>query len=147
MSTVHCTICNYDKVSDYRVVKHLLKKKEQTIALKHYFVQNDGGLANDCTEALNEELIVGLGVAKTVCTLPNGSHSRQRRAQVWRGRAIVTRMVYRHLVAIGQQQNQPHPNSDLNSGWCAHCTWYTVSTVPGAVVLSLVSASHNKRCR
>ena len=35
------------------VVKHLLKKKEQTIALKHYFVQNDGGLANDCTEALN----------------------------------------------------------------------------------------------
>ena len=88
------------------------------IALKHCCVQNDGGLANDCTEALNEELIVvvGLGVAKTVCTLPNGSHSLQRRAQVWRGRAIVTRMVYRHLVAIGQQQNQPHPNSDLNSG-------------------------------
>ena len=52
MSTVHCTICNYDKVSDYCVVKHLLKKKEQTIALKHYFVQNDGGLANYCTEAL-----------------------------------------------------------------------------------------------
>ena len=60
MSTVHCTICNYDKVSDYRVVKHLLKKKEQTIALKHYFVPNDGGLANDCTEALNES-IVSLG--------------------------------------------------------------------------------------
>ena len=127
-------------------MNHLSKKKVQIIALKHSFVQNGGGLANDCTEALNE-LIVGLGVAKTVCTLPNGSHSRQRRAQVWRGRAIVTRMVYRHLVAIGQQQNQPHPNSDLNSGWCAHCTWYTICTVPGAVVLSLVSASHNKRCR
>ena len=64
----------------FRVVKHLLKKMIQIIALKHSFVQNGSGLANDCTEALNEELIVGLGVAKTVCTLPNGSHSRQRRA-------------------------------------------------------------------
>ena len=44
----------------YRVVKHLLKKNVQIIALKHCFVQNDGGLANDCTEALNES-IVSLG--------------------------------------------------------------------------------------
>ena len=44
----------------FRVVKHLLKKKLQIIALKHCLVQNGGGLANDCTEALNES-IVSLG--------------------------------------------------------------------------------------
>ena len=43
-----------------RVVKRLLKKKVQIIALKHFFVQNGSGLADDCTEALNES-IVSLG--------------------------------------------------------------------------------------
>ena len=35
------------------VVKHLLKKNVQIIVLKHCFVQDNGGLANECTEALN----------------------------------------------------------------------------------------------
>ena len=35
------------------VVKHLLKKKVQIILLKHCFERDDGGLANECTEALN----------------------------------------------------------------------------------------------
>ena len=41
-------------------MKNLLKKKVQIIALKHSFVQNGSGLADDCTEALNES-IVSLG--------------------------------------------------------------------------------------
>ena len=34
------------------VVKHLLKKNVQIIVLKHCFVQDDGGLANECTECI-----------------------------------------------------------------------------------------------
>ena len=41
----------------FRVVKHLLKKEAQIIALKHFFVQNGSGLADDCTEALNESIV------------------------------------------------------------------------------------------
>ena len=41
----------------FRVVKRLLKKKVHIIALKHSFVQNGSGLANDCTEALNESKV------------------------------------------------------------------------------------------
>ena len=42
-----CTILHY-----ISVVKGLLKKNVQIIALKHCFVQNDDSLANYCTEAL-----------------------------------------------------------------------------------------------
>ena len=38
----------------FLVVKHLSKKKEQIIALKDCFVQYYSGLANDCTEWINE---------------------------------------------------------------------------------------------
>ena len=42
-----------DDADDNRVVKRLLNKNVEIIALKHcFFLQNDDSLANYCTEAL-----------------------------------------------------------------------------------------------